>query len=318
MPLDPQAQAMLAAMANAPVIDFDQLSAPACRAMAEAGGAFAPGDPVASEEDWGIPASGGELHARLYRPHGDGPFPLTVFFHGGGFVMCGIDTHANLCRCLAQRARTLVLSVDYRLAPEARFPAAAHDACDAVRWAGANARDLGARDALIAVAGDSAGGNLAAVAAQQMRGTEVRIAHQLLLYPVVDCATEHPSYESFGNGYFLSADMMRWFKKQYFGNGVGRASVLASPLGAPDLAGIAPATVISAEYDLLRDEAEAYGLRLAQAGVPVTMIRWPGQMHGFASTLGLVDAADRALSLAADALRQGFERFSSQIGTENV
>lgn len=307
MPLDPQAQAMLAALAGAPTIDFAQLTAPACRAMAAADGTFAPGDTVAAEENLRIPTAGGALPARLYRPRGDGPFTLTVFFHGGGFVMCDLDTHANLCRCLAQRARTLVLSVAYRLAPEARFPAAAHDACDAVRWAAANARKLGARDALIAVAGDSAGGNLAAVAAQQMRGTHVRIAHQLLLYPVVDCATEHPSYDTFGNGYFLTADLMRWFKNQYFGTDAERAAPLASPLAAPDLAGLPPATVISAEYDLLRDEAEAYARRLAQAGVPVTLLRWPGQMHGFASALGVVDAAHRALSLAADALQHGFE-----------
>ena len=205
------------------------------------------------------------MSARLYRPAADGPLPLTVFFHGGGFVSCGIDTHANLCRSLATRARTLVLSVDYRLAPEARFPAAAHDACDAVRWAAASARDLGARAGATAVAGDSAGGNLAAVAALQLRGSGIAIAHQLLLYPVVDCATEHPSYETLGNGYFLTADAMRWFKRHYFDDGADRASPLAA-LAAPDVAGVAPATIISAEFDPLRDEAEAYALRLAQAG----------------------------------------------------
>ncbi|AIO36266.1 carboxylesterase [Burkholderia cenocepacia] len=307
MPLDPQAQALLAAFAQAPAIDFDRLTVPAYRASLAAGGAFAPGDTIAAEEDWQIPASGRQLSARLYRPDADGPLPLTVFFHGGGFVACGIDSHANLCRSLARRARTLVLSVDYRLAPEARFPAAAHDACDAVRWAAASARDLGARAGAIALAGDSAGGNLAAVAALQLRGSGVAIAHQLLLYPVVDCATEHPSYESLGDGYFLTADMMRWFKRQYFDDGVDRASPLASPLAAPDVAGAAPATIVSAEFDPLRDEAEAYALRLAQAGTPVTLVRWPGQLHGFASMLGAVDAADRVLSFGADALRRAFD-----------
>ncbi|WP_153099518.1 alpha/beta hydrolase [Paraburkholderia hayleyella] len=305
MTLDPQAKAMLDALPLTPAVDFSQLTASACREMVTSG-TFADGDPVAVEEDWHIPTPHGERLARLYRPDGEGPFPLTVFFHGGGFVVCSIDTHANLCRCLAQRAGTLVLSVDYRLAPEARFPAAAHDACEAVRWAALNAHKLGARDALIALAGDSAGGNLAAVVAQQMRGTEVQIAHQLLLYPVVDCATEHPSYEAFGNGYLLTADMMRWYKNQYFDHGADRAAALASPLATTDLTGIAPATVITAEYDILRDEAELYGLRLAQAGVPVTLIRWPGQMHGFASALGVVDAANQTLWFAADALRHGF------------
>ncbi|MGU7768860.1 alpha/beta hydrolase [Burkholderia sp. MR1-5-21] len=306
MPLDPQAQALLTAFAQAPAIDFNQLTVPAYRASLAWGGAFAPGDTIAAEEDWYIPASGHVMPARLYRPHADGPLPLTVFFHGGGFVSCGIDSHANLCRSLAQRAGTLVLSVDYRLAPEARFPAAAHDACDAVRWAAASARDLGARDGVLAVAGDSAGGNLAAVAALQLRGSGIRIAHQVLLYPVVDCATEHSSYELLGDGYFLTADMMRWFKHHYFGDDADRASPLASPLAAPDLAGVPPATIVSAEFDPLRDEAEAYAARIAQAGTPVTLVRWPGQLHGFASMLGAVDAADRVLTFAADALRRAF------------
>jgi acetyl esterase len=307
MPLDPQAQALLAAFAEAGAIDFDQLTVPGYRASLAAGAAFAPGDAIAAEEDWRIPAAGRALAARLYRPHAAGRLPLTVFFHGGGFVSCGLDSHANLCRTLAARAGTLVLSVDYRLAPEARFPAAAHDACDAVRWAAASVRDLGARDGALAVAGDSAGGNLAAVAAQQLRGSGIAIAHQLLLYPVVDCASEHPSYESLGSGYFLTAGMMRWFKRHYFAGDADRASPLASPLAAPDLAGLACATIVSAEYDPLRDEAEAYAARLAQAGTPTTLVRWPGQMHGFASMLGALDDADRVLSFAARALCRAFD-----------
>lgn len=308
MALDPQAQAVLAAFAGMPPLDFAQLSAPAYRAMLAAGGGFAPGDPIAAEEDLTIPTANGPLAARLYRPvteGGDdnGRLPLTVFFHGGGFVSCGLNTHANLCRCLAQRARTVVLSVGYRLAPEARFPAAALDACDAVRWAASNSSDLRVRPGALAVAGDSAGGNLAAVAAQQLRHSDVNIAHQLLFYPVVDCASEHPSYESMGDGYFLTADMMRWFKDQYFAEGAQRADPLASPLAATDLTGVASATIISAEYDPLRDEAEHYAARLAQAGVLTTHLRWPGQMHGFASLLGALDAADHALTMAARTLR---------------
>ncbi|MFM0076065.1 alpha/beta hydrolase [Paraburkholderia sediminicola] len=306
MALDPQAQAVLAALAGMPPLDFAQLSAPAYRAMLAAGGGFAPGDPVASEEDLMIPTANGPIGARLYRPvveGDDGLLPLTVFFHGGGFVSCGLDTHANLCRCLAQRARTVVLSVDYRLAPEARFPAAALDACDAVRWAASNSADLRVRPGALAVAGDSAGGNLAAVAAQQLRHSGVNIAHQLLFYPVVDCATEHPSYESMSDGYLLTADMMRWFKDQYFAEDSDRTDPLASPLAAADLTGVASATIISAEYDPLRDEAEHYAARLAQAGVLTTHLRWPGQMHGFASLLGALDAADHALTMAAQILR---------------
>ncbi|CAE6735385.1 alpha/beta hydrolase [Paraburkholderia haematera] len=308
MALDPQAQAVLAAFAGMPPLDFAQLTAPAYRAMLAAGGAFAPGDAIAAEEDLMIPTASGPIAARLYRPVPQGGnenalLPLTVFFHGGGFVSCGLDTHANVCRCLAQRARTVVLSVDYRLAPEARFPAAALDACDAVRWAASNSGDLRVRPGALAVAGDSAGGNLAAVVAQQLRHSAVNIAHQMLFYPVVDCATEHPSYESMGDGYFLTADMMRWFKSQYFAQGADRADPLASPLAATDLTGVASATIISAECDPLRDEAEHYAARLAHAGVLTTHLRWPGQMHGFASFLGALDAADHALTLAARSLR---------------
>ncbi|MEZ0603771.1 alpha/beta hydrolase [Paraburkholderia sp. IW21] len=305
MALDPQAQAMLAACAGMPALDFAQLTAPAYRAMIATGAGLTPGDQIAAEEDLVVPTANGSLAARLYRPAAEGAelLPLTVFFHGGGFVACGLDTHANLCRCLAQRAQTVVLSVDYRLAPEARFPAAAQDACEAVRWAAANSGDLRVRPGPLAVAGDSAGGNLAAVAAQQSRDSGVNIAHQLLLYPVVDCATEHPSYESMGDGYLLTAEMMRWFKNQYFAEGADRAHPLASPLAAADLTGVASATLISAEYDPLRDEAEHYAARLAQAGVPTTHLRWPGQMHGFASLLGVLDAADRALTFAARSLR---------------
>jgi len=302
MALDPQAQAMLDAFAAMVKLDLSQLTMPAYRAMVGAGGVFAAGDEIAAEEDWAVPTSTGSIAARLYRPRGTVPFPLTVFFHGGGFIACDLDTHANICRCLAQRAQTLVLAIDYRLAPEARFPAAALDACDAARWAAQSTADLGARPGAIALAGDSAGGNLAAVAAQHLRDHKIDVAHQLLFYPVVDCGVEYPSYESFGTGYFLTAAMMRWFKDLYFEAGADRANPLASPL-AGKLSGVASATIISAEYDPLRDEAEHYATRLAQAGVVTTHLRWPGQMHGFASALGFLDAADHAITLAAQTLR---------------
>ncbi|MFX1767106.1 alpha/beta hydrolase [Paraburkholderia sp. A1RI-2L] len=310
MALDPQAAALLATLAGMPAPDYSRLDAASYRAAIAAGGASSlvnQGDAIAAEEDLALPGAAGPLAARLYRPipqphEGGKTLPLLVFFHGGGFVACGIDTHANICRTLAARANVLVLSVEYRLAPEARFPAAAHDAIAAVRWAAAHAAQLGAIPGALAVAGDSAGGNLAAVCAQQLHG-EVAIAHQLLLYPVVDCAHDHPSYETYGSGYFLDAGLMRWFKDQYFEPQADRASPLASPLGAERIEAIAPATIVSAECDLLRDESEHYAARLAQAGVPVTHVRWPGQMHGFASMIGVLDAASAALELGARALR---------------
>ncbi|WGS54040.1 alpha/beta hydrolase [Paraburkholderia sp. D15] len=322
MALDPQAKALLDAMAALPALDFTQLTAPAYRAMLAAAGSLAPGDAVASEEDLRIPTPNGSLAARVYRPvvaggGNDALLPLTVFFHGGGFVSLGIDSHANICRCLAQRAQTVVLSVDYRLAPEAPFPAAAHDALDTVRWAATHSAELRVRPGPLAVAGDSAGGNLAAVAAQQLRG-DGTIAHQLLLYPVVDCATEHPSYESLATGYLLSAAQMRWFKDLYFGPDAGqadRADPLASPLAAAlaDLRGVASATIVSAEFDPLRDEAEQYAARLAQAGVPTAHVRWPGQIHGFASLIGALDAADHVLTHAAQALHHALHVSPSRL-----
>ncbi|NIE63670.1 alpha/beta hydrolase [Burkholderia sp. Ax-1719] len=315
MALDPQAAALIASLAGAPAPDYALLDAASYRAALAAGGAanaFGPGDAIAAEDDLTLPGDVGPLAVRLYRPinHGGEALPLTVFFHGGGFVACGIDSHANLCRTLAARARTLVLSIDYRLAPEARFPAAAQDALAAVRWAVANAAHLGARTGALAVAGDSAGGNLAAVCAQQLR-SEVAIAHQLLLYPVLDCAHEHPSYDTYGQGHLLDTGLMRWFKNQYFGADEGstdRAAPLASPLGTERLDHVASATIVSAECDPLRDEAEHYAARLAQAGVAATLVRWPGQIHGFASFLGVLDAADAVLDFSARALRAAFHR----------
>ena len=232
-----------------------------------------------------------------------------VYFHGGGFVLCGLDSHDNICRSLARRSGALVLSVDYRLAPEARFPAAAEDAVAAVRWAAAHAAQLGADPARIAVAGDSAGGNLAAVACQQLRGSAIALRHQLLLYPYLDCtdaATGSASYRECATGYFLSAAELDWYRAQYLANRADAEDVRASPLRQRDLHGLPPATIITAEYDPLRDQGEAYGEALQRAGHSATVRRWPGQFHGFISMQGVIDAASDALDAAAAALRHAF------------
>jgi acetyl esterase len=306
MSLDPQAQALLQALSQMPPLDYTSLTAPAFRQMAAAMRAmFAPGDAVARTENRVIPGPGGELAIRLYYPEGAGPFPLTVFFHGGGFVICDLDSHDAMCRCLCRRAGTLVASVDYRRAPEARFPAAADDAAAALAWVSAQAAALGGDPGRIAVAGDSAGGNLAAVLAQQARRHGPVLRHQLLIYPVMDCRCDSPTYRSFGDGYYLTGAMMRWFVQQYVDERQ-RDDVRASPLRQTDLAGVAPATILTAEFDPLRDEGEVYAGALRRAGVPVTSQRWAGQMHGFASMLGVLDAADAALSAGAEALRGAF------------
>ncbi|SOY60230.1 putative esterase/lipase; putative exported protein [Cupriavidus taiwanensis] len=313
MPLDPQARAMLDAMAAMPSPDFSTLRAADYRAALAAMPAFAPGDAVAAQQDLAVDGAAGALKARLYRPEAD-PVertarPLVVYFHGGGFVLCGLDSHDNICRSLARRSGALVLSVDYRLAPEARFPAAADDAVAAVRWAAAQAAQLGADPARIAVAGDSAGGNLAAVACQQLRGSGIALRHQLLLYPWLDCtdaATGSASYRECATGYFLSAAELDWYRAQYLAHPADAADVRASPLRQRDLHGLPPATIITAEFDPLRDQGEAYGEALQRAGNSATVRRWPGQLHGFASMQGVIDAASHALDAAAAALVQAF------------
>lgn len=318
MPLDPQARAVLDAMAAMPRPDFATLRAPDYRAALAAMPRFAPGDAVASQTDLAVDGAEGPLPARLYRPDDGAGLPLVVYFHGGGFVVCGLDSHDNVCRSLARRAGALVLSVDYRLAPEARFPAAAEDAVAAVRWAAAHAAELGADPDRIAVAGDSAGGNLAAVVCQQLRGRGIALAHQLLLYPYLDCTDGAPaaaSYQACGEGYFLGAAELDWYRAQYLAHPSDAADVRASPLLQRDLHGLhglPPATILTAEYDPLRDQGEAYGEALARAGVKAAVHRWPGQFHGFISMQGMLDAADGALDAAAAALRAAFATAGTQ------
>ncbi|RDK06341.1 alpha/beta hydrolase [Cupriavidus lacunae] len=309
MPLDPQARAVLEAMAAMPSPDFSTLRAADYRAALAAMPAFAPGDTIAAQQDLTIDGAAGPLKARLYRPDAGTDLPLVVYFHGGGFVLCGLDSHDNICRGLARRSGALVLSVDYRLAPEARFPAAADDAVAAVRWAAAHAAQLGADPARLAVAGDSAGGNLAAVACQQLRGSGIALRHQLLLYPYLDCsdaAAASASYRECAQGYFLSAAELDWYRAQYLPNAADATDVRASPLRQRNLHGLPPATIITAEFDPLRDQGEAYGEALQRAGGSATVRRWPGQFHGFISMQGMIDAASQALDAAAASLRQAF------------
>ena len=306
MPLDTEAQAFADALAKVPMPDFATASVADYRAFLAAFPPL-PGDAVASVEDRSLPGPGGSLKIRVYHPQPGTCLPLTVFFHGGGFVSLGLDSHDKLCRRLALQAETVVVAVDYRLAPEQRFPAAVDDACAAVRWLHAQADSIGADPARIAVAGDSAGGNLAAVVAQQLRGPgEPRLCHQLLLYPVIDSACESASFREFAQGAMLSAEMMRWFWSQYLSRAEEGLGPRASPLRQTSLRLLPAATVITAECDPLRDEGEAYAQALSAAGVAVSQRRWPGQFHGFVSLLGQLAEADRALDFAAASLRQAF------------
>jgi acetyl esterase len=311
MPLDPQAARALQILAMMPPIEYSSDGTYARSVLAElppAPSPFAEGDQVAAIEDRTIEGPGGPLNLRLYYPLPDAAsLPLTLYFHGGGFVFGSPALHDNVCRCLAKRATSLVVSVDYRLAPEFKFPAPIEDGWATLNWLRGNGTGLRGDPNRVAVAGDSAGGNIAAVIAQKARDHGVELKHQVLLYPVTDCSLDTPSYTEMGNDYYLTREMMEWFWNQYLPDNNARQHPLASPYKQKALERVAPATILTAEFDPLRDEGEAYGLTLMKAGVPVHMRRWPGQIHGFASMLGVLDAADEALSWAARSLRSSFE-----------
>jgi acetyl esterase len=258
---------------------------------------------VAAVDDRRVPGPAGELPVRIYTPEGEPPFPIVVFFHGGGWVVGTLDTYDPLCRALAAATPAVVVSVHYRLAPEHRWPAAVEDAYAATVWASRNAAALGGAQHRLAVAGDSAGGNLAAVVALGARDRGgPAIAFQLLVYPVLDVAGDTASWREFADGYHLTADGMRWYWDHYLGGADGQAPD-ASPLRASFVGGLPPALVLGAEYDILRDEGEAYAARLAQAGVDATASRHPGVVHGFFRWRAVTGAAEDALQEAAAALR---------------
>jgi len=241
---------------------------------------------------------------RLYRP-AEGVLPAFIFFHGGGWVVGDLDTHDVVCRQIAREANASVIAVDYRLAPEHRFPAAADDAWTAATWVAAHAAELGIDPTRIAVGGDSAGAGLAAVVALQARDSrKPRLALQVLIYPVMDLRAASDSYSRFAEGYLLTRAGMKWYIAQYAPTPVAVNDWRASPLLAPWVHGIAPALIIAAELDPLVDEGAAYARRLKGARVAVDYQVIPGMIHGFLTMGGKVDAANKAVSIIADALRR--------------
>jgi acetyl esterase len=233
--------------------------------------------------DLRLPGPDGEVPARLYRPAPDGTLPLLVLFHGGGFVFGDVETHDRTARRFAAEGEVAVLSVDYRLAPEHPFPAGVNDAEAATRWAAAHAAELGTDPDRVVVSGDSAGGNLAAVVALRLRDAGgPPLAGQLLIYPTTDmrAGDRYPSKRELADGYGLSGHDMDWFGQQYIRDEADAGRPDASPMAAADLSGLPPAFVLTAEFDPLRDEGDAYARRLADAGVPVEHVRLPGAIHG--------------------------------------
>jgi acetyl esterase len=231
--------------------------------------------------------------------------PGVVFFHGGGWVRGSLQTHDNPCRALANAGQCVVVAVDYRMAPEHRFPAAIDDALAATRWVADNAARLGIDASRLAVVGDSAGGNLAAVVALLARdqgGPPLRF--QVLIYPVIDPNFDTPSYLANAQGYMLTREAMRYYWREYLGPEGDPSDWRASPLRAADLTNLPPALVITTEFDPLRDEGRAYADRLREAGVPVEFHEYPGMVHGFITAAGVVDAANALVKQTGAALRQ--------------
>jgi acetyl esterase len=244
------------------------------------------------------------ISARLYRPHG-GTLPLLVYFHGGGWVVGSVTISDPFCRALANASGCAVVSVEYRLAPEDRYPAAADDAYAATRWSADHASDLGIDASRIAVGGSSAGGNLAAVVALMSRERGApKLAFQLLHVPVTDHDFETASYRANGKGFGLTRSGMRWFWDHYAPDATVRDDPYASPLRAADLSGLPPAHVVTAECDPLRDEGKAYATRLEQAGVATTYVEYAGMVHGFTGMATLIPMGRAAIDDMGAALRR--------------
>ncbi len=256
-------------------------------------------------EDLVIPSPDGGLPVRVYASEPGGIRPALVYFHGGGWVFGNLDTHDAVCRALAKESGAVVISVDYRLSPEHKFPAAVDDAQAATQWVAAHAESLGIDARRIAVGGDSAGGNMATVVAMRCRDAGgPALAGQVLLYPVTDLSSfDTASHRELGEGYFLTGGAMDWFTGHYLASADHKRHSEVSPLLAPDVSGLPPALVITAEFDPLRDEGEAYAERLKKAGVPVTVSRYPGMIHGFVSMRGVLSGGRQGIAETAQFLR---------------
>ena len=308
MPLDAQAQSVVDALARLGLKPIEDSTPEEARAsMVSRTAALGPFEEVAAVGEHRVPVAGGDITVRLYRPGGPGPHPALVFYHGGGWVIGDLYTHDGLCRSLTNAAGCVVASVDYRLAPEWRYPVAVEDAYAALRWLVANAAALGIDARRVAVGGDSAGGNLSTVAALMARDRKgPALVCQALIYPVTNCDLDTPSYLENATGYVLTREGMRWFWRHYLERAEQGREPYASPLLAPNLSGLPPALVLTAECDPLRDEGEAYAARLRDAGVPVTLTRYDGMFHGFLRMTKFLDKARAALDEVAGSLRKAF------------
>jgi acetyl esterase len=298
----PSVEGLLGELNQRPTADFDSLHSEETIA-AYLDGARRPvprprGMDVATVEDMVVGER--DVPVRLYQPRSAQPLPALVYYHGGGWVVGDLEMHDDTCRILANVARCIVVSADYRLAPEHRFPIPLDDCWSVLRWADGHLGERGWNGSTLAVGGTSSGGNLAAAVALRARDEGLPLGLQVLLYPALDSTMSTPSWREFGEGYFLTAAQMAWGWRQYHVEPGVRRLPEFSPSHSTDLAGLAPAIVVTAECDLLRDEAEHYAMRLREAGIPVRLWRFSGQIHGFLSLgASLPEVQEAKLAIAS-------------------
>jgi acetyl esterase len=312
MPLDPQAKSLLDFLGFTTQPGIETLTPQAARdrfsALTDARKQMGANEPVHQVRDVRIPGPSGEIPVRMYTPDVKTPAPVLIYFHGGGWVLGDLDSHDHVCRAIANSVPCVVASVDYRLAPEAKFPAAVEDSYAALEWIAANAGELGIDAGRIAVGGDSAGGNLAAVISLMARDRKgPKLVYQVLIYPATDMRMVAPSMEENSEGPLLTKAAMAWFIEHYLRGEKDKLDPLASPLLAADLTGLPAAFILTAECDPLRDEGEDYGQKLKSAGVPAEVKRYAGMPHGFFSFGAALIAAQESMADTTTRLSKAFE-----------
>ena len=308
MPLDEDSRHLLAILTPEDAPPMHQVDIHVLRDAMESRFPDREREPVSSVEDLTVVGPRGDVPVRLYRPDLHNTPPVLVYFHGGGWVLGSLETHDAICRALANAASCVVIAVDYRLAPEHPFPAGLQDCQAVVRWVRESSVELGVDGERVAVGGDSAGGNLAAAVANCNRDENAKpLCHQLLIYPVIDVAQATDSYRENANGYLLTALGMKMFWELYLGGAQTTESPLASPAQASDLSGLPASTVITAQYDPLRDEGEIYAERLKAAGNQVALRRWDGVFHGFVGFADRLTKGSEAILFSAKRLRESFD-----------
>jgi acetyl esterase len=310
MPLDPQVKVLLDQIAAAAGPKLHTLAPADARRLTANMFRVPPerAEKVFRVENRKIPGPVGSIPIRVYTPQGSGPFPVLVFFHGGGWVICDLDSHDGPCRALTNKVGCVTVSIDYRLAPEHKFPAGVEDCFAATNWVAEHASELNVDANRLAVGGDSAGGNLSAVIAQLARDAGgPKIAFQLLIYPATEAELDTYSHKNFTD-YFLTSEDIKYFWGHYLRSPADRKDPRVAPALAKTLKGLPPALIITAEFDPLRDEGEAYGEKLRAAGVPANVTRYEGMIHGFFSMYDVLDKGKQAIDESAAALRAAFAK----------